>query len=268
MFLAERKLYSNLNEQGLIDSRFPLWWSIGFEGRHYVRPEEFVGSLADMDGRKVRYGPDNADLSFTVMDTEIHGTSVPLFVTVKPFTKMDAGIATSDDIPHEKRFGFMVETYPHIRGIALGLDDETLLWYPTKTGLGIGNSIEIGGTELRDYSDSIDPRSFFSRLLSYHMMHHRRTYHEINHKKDDYKVPDSPFVPLFGFTGLGENMTIVPSVRSDNVHLPALVISRGSNEPVIKGFTDLKVVYRMHRKTRNAVMASVERKLGMACDAL
>ena len=58
----------------------------------------------------------------------IEGLKLPLFVTVKPLDEYDS--IRVKEIGWETSLN--AESYPHIRGIGLYLNDDLFFWYPTK----------------------------------------------------------------------------------------------------------------------------------------
>ena len=84
MFLAEEMVFNALDDAEIIDKRFPIWWSNGFEDRRYVEPGEFFGNLVDFEGERVQLGEDNENIRFTVLKQDLYGVDAPFFVTVQP----------------------------------------------------------------------------------------------------------------------------------------------------------------------------------------
>jgi hypothetical protein len=264
MLLAEKELYDELDNAGIIDKRFPLWWTIGFEGRRYVKPEEFFGEFSDFEGSKFKLGSEYKDIKFTIVDHKLYGMDVPLFVTAKPLEEYAQERIKEWGLKNS--FWLMAESYPHVRGIGMSLEDYALFWYPTKSRLGLEH--DFHGIKLRDHAYYTRPESFFHMLRVYHMRNRKKTYYNINYSKDDCSVPRVPFVPFYEFGQQDNQATIVPSVHSTDKDpdLPTLIISQPPNQPVIKGFTDLADVYRIHRKIRDKVKDQVKERFGWNCE--
>ena len=267
MLLSDAGLYHELGSRQLIDARYPLWWSNGFEGSRYVEPSEFFGGLEDFDGRPVQPGDDMENIRYTVIRETVAGLQTPLFVTVKP---IDA-----DHIDEERRYGkdkmFPVnaETYPHVRGVALAMTDDVIFWYPTTGGLGVGGRIAYEGLELRDHSHFTEPRVFFANLLNNHMYlkGRRRLYCGRNDQRDIY--PEFPRVPFFELSADSHDtgkMTIVPADANIELHLPMLVVREQASRPVIMGFTNDYLYLPVHKSRRSVVKNSVEELLGLECE--
>ncbi|MBI4021399.1 MAG: hypothetical protein HY369_04085 [Candidatus Aenigmarchaeota archaeon] len=259
MFYAGQETYAALHEAGIIDKRLPNWWSLGFEGRRYVSPDEFRGRLQDVRGMRVYCGPDDRDILFTVVPAQFRELEVPVFVTAKPLDAYWQELIEREGWDPDHVEPFAGESHPHARGIALASTPEVFFWYPTKAGLGTAAS--CGDLALWDISAQ-DPLRFFSKLVSYHVLPSRRTYQ----RREPLDSPDQvPWVPFYDFSTGEGRATIVPSVRGSCPHLPTLV-RQGENGPVVRGFTDGKTVYTVHPKARKAVRESVEDLLGVACD--
>jgi hypothetical protein len=261
--LLEQETIDELDRSGIIDKRFPIWWSNGFEDRECFEPDRFFGDLVDFEGKLVQLGEEDENIRFTVLKEELYGMEVPLFVTAKPV----AGYwqKTIRELGWQDCFGFVAESYPHIRGIALSFDDDVFYWYPMRSDMKLDSEIEFGGIKLKDYSYNTDHRSFFSGLISHHMALSRKTYYNINYKEDDYNVPDLPFVPFYEFRN-GNEMMVIPSECGGKVHLPALVIGRRGEDCLIRGFTDSVVVYSIHKRMRRTVRDYVKESFGLDCE--
>lgn len=273
---TEREKYAKLDGDGVIDKRFPCWWELGFEGRHYVEPEGFFAGLEEFEGRRVQLGPDDEDIRFTIIYQEVNGLKLPLFVTSKPLDKLNQKFVAKDGwmemFPQmfplmakdrwKVMFPLVAETLPHVRGIALSLDEELFFWYPTKNGL--NTRLEFMGNKLGDYSDSIAPRNFFSRLISYHMLSEKGTYYNVSYKGDNWRVPELDFVPFYEFSGR-EGM-VVPSKSRAKLMLPTLVMGRGAGIPLIRGFTDSEILYKIHKNSAHIARRYIEERFGLDCE--
>lgn len=258
----EKEKYTKLDGDGVIDKGLPCWWELGFEGRHYVEPEGFFAGLEEFEGRGVHLGLDDKDIRFTIIYKEVNGLEMPLFVTSKPLDKLNQKFVAEDG--WDKMLPLVAESLPHVRGIALSLNKELFFWYPTKSGL--GSEIEFEGNKIRDHSDSIAPRSFFSRLLSYHMIPSKGTYHNVSYEGDNWRVPKLDFVPFYEFSGREREGMVVPSKSRAKLMLPALVIGRGAGIPLIRGFTDSEIVYKIHKNSAHIARRYIEGRFGLDCE--
>jgi len=263
MFLAEKELYKELDERGIIDKRFPHWWTTGFEDRRYVRPEEFFGGLSDFEGRKFQLGPDDKDIRFTTVMGKLYGMDVPFFVTAKPLTENEMEDIKQDGL--KDTFWHTGESWPHIRGIGLSLEDYAFFWHPVKSILSL--RMESHGTKLTEVYFNEEPESFFWRLIHKKMLAGKRTYYNINHSQERERMPGLPFIPFYEFSPEGKEMTIVPAGHGklSSPDYPALIVPREGETPLIRGFTDIRNAYRIHKNLRDRVKNQVKERFGWDC---
>ena len=230
MFLAEKELYKELDEKGMIDRRFPHWWTTGFEDRRYVKPEEFFGGLSEFEGERFQLGDDTRDIRYTIVNSKLNGIEVPVFVTAKPLTESEMGDIRKDGL--KDTFWHTGESYPHIRGIGLALEDYAFFWYPLKSALDM--NIESHGVKLIDIRGNADPESFYWRLVHKKMLPSKKTYYNINYSQERDRMPKLPFVPFYDFSPEGKEMTIVPAGhgKQPSPDYPALIVHQHRKDPL------------------------------------
>ncbi len=264
----EKGMYAFLDDNGIIDMGLPIWRELG-KGMHYFDPEGFFAGLEDFEGRRVQLvpGEENKDgMKFTIIHKEMKGMDVPLFVTLMPLDKKHQELVANHGWRSDKSVQFVYRNLPHVAGIALSLDEELLFWYSTKREL--CGEVEFMGNKLRDYShsSSYEPRTFFGRIISYHMIQSRGTYHDISHGGDNRMVPKTEFVPFYEFSGEEGEAMVVPSRSRAERMLPTLVMGTGAGMPLIRGFTDSKKVYGIHNDSSGMARDYIKNRFGFDCE--
>jgi len=252
----DKDLFTWLENEGLIDQRFVLWWQKGFEGRRVYSGEEFDNTLMqvnyeakysteegkskellDKPKEKTLYVWPKEDVPILLREYSLKGRKIPVFISIKPMSHdRDDGWEILKYFCREAGLPFSEYHQPHIRGIVIEDTSDFLFWFP------IGNSpmhySAIGTRDLFDNQDlycPIHPSKFYENLVRYQWTKGKRPQRkalEFDCEKEGYKI-----VPYYDFNINSDHLTIYPAlVLEKRLDMPIIIKgNKKTGKPEILG---------------------------------
>ena len=243
--MVDRDLLNWLEEIGLIDQRFVLWWQKGFEDRRIYSEEEFNDVLEEVS-YEVKYsmGADGParflikseektfnvwpqdDVPILLRDYFLKGRKVPVFISIKPMSH-DRNEGWRD-LEYNKSEGFPLSAFhqPHIRGIVIEDNEDFLFWFPVGSSpmhyhtRGVHNLFD--NQDLFCIIDPIHPSKFYHNLIKWEWTKGKRPQREaleFDCSKEGYKI-----VPYYDFNKENNHLMIYPAhILRKNLDLPVII---------------------------------------------